>query len=170
MSTKKATTKTTVEKAAVKKTTAKKAPAKKVAANKSIDKETLLKIDEQLQKYYNVSLADASDKQIYSALAHLVNDKTLESADFLNISYKIANNSEAEVILVDLNDGPESICTEVIYLIEPGIIKLNKLIRHDYKIFDKLRGKKIVLNKSVLDNSEVRDTKVEVKYFLTFHV
>lgn len=68
MSTKKATTKTTV----------KKAPAKKVAANKSIDKETLLKIDEQLQKYYNVSLADASDKQIFSALAHLVIDKTFE--------------------------------------------------------------------------------------------
>ncbi|MBQ7031483.1 MAG: hypothetical protein IJY87_04070 [Bacilli bacterium] len=89
------------------------------------------------------------------------NDKTLESADFMNASFIIANNSDAEVILVDLNDGPESICTEIIYLIEPGIIKLNKLIRTDRKIFDKLRNKKIVLNKSVLNSSDVSDFEYE---------
>ena len=88
-------------------------------------------------------------------------DKTLESADFMNASFIIANNSDAEVILVDLNDGPESICTEIIYLIEPGIIKLNKLIRTDRKIFDKLRNKKIVLNKSVLNSSDVSDFEYE---------
>ncbi len=89
------------------------------------------------------------------------NDKTLESADFMNASFKIANSSDAEVVLVDLNDGPESLCTEIIYLIEPGIIKLNKLIRNDRKIFDKLRNKKIVLNKSVLSNKDVKDFEYE---------
>ena len=89
------------------------------------------------------------------------NDKSLESADFMNISIRLANNSDAEVILVDLNDGPETICTEIIYLIEPGILKLNKLIREDRKIFDKLKNKKIVLNRSVLNNQDVHDFERE---------
>lgn len=89
------------------------------------------------------------------------NDPSLESADFMNTSFKISNNSDKEVILVDLNDGEESICNEIIYLIEPGIIKLNKLIRTDRRIFDKLRGKKIVLNKSVLNNEDISDFEYE---------
>ena len=89
------------------------------------------------------------------------NDKTLESADFMNVTYKIANYSDAEVVLVDLNDGPDNICTEVIYLIEPGIIKLNKLIRNDRKAFEKLKNKKIVLNKSVLNSNDVSDFEYE---------
>ena len=89
------------------------------------------------------------------------NDKSLESADFMNISIRLANNSDAEVILVDLNDGPETICTEIIYLIEPGILKLNKLIREDRKIFDKLKNKKIVLNRSVLNEKDVHDFERE---------
>ncbi len=89
------------------------------------------------------------------------NDKGLESADFMNASIKIANNSEADVILVDLNDGPDSICNEIIYLIEPGILKLNKLIRSDYKIFDKLKNQKIVLNRSVLNDKDVHDFEKE---------
>ena len=89
------------------------------------------------------------------------NDKTLESADFMSASFKISNSKDAEVILIDLNDADESLCTEIVYLIEPGIIKLNKLIRNDRKIFDKLRNKRIVLNKSVLDNNDVSDFEYE---------
>lgn len=89
------------------------------------------------------------------------NDKTLESTDFMNASNKISEYSNMDVILVDLNDADETICNEIIYLIEPGIIKLNKLIRTDRKIFDKLRTKKIVLNRSVLDNNDVMDFEYE---------
>ena len=60
-----------------------------------------------------------------------------------------------------LNDGDESLCTEIIYLIEPGIIKLNKLIRNDRKIFDRLRNKKIVLNRSILNSNDVSDFEYE---------
>jgi len=113
-------------------------------------------LKKHLQGVYKVKALEVNNTDF-----EYFNDKTLESADFLNISIKLANNSEAEVILVDLNDAQESICTEVIYLIEPGIIKLNKLIRTDRKIFDKLRNKKIVLNKSVLSNSDVKDFEYE---------
>lgn len=113
-------------------------------------------LKKHLQNNYKVKALEVNNTDF-----EYFNDKSLESADFMNISSKIASHSEAEVILVDLNDGPENICTEVIYLIEPGIIKLNKLIRNDRKVFDKLRNKKIVLNKSVLSNSDVNDFEYE---------
>lgn len=113
-------------------------------------------LKKQLEKNYKVKAIE-----INSTDFEYFNDKTLESADFMNVQSKIYDNSDAEVIFVDLNDGEESICNEIIYLIEPGIIKLNKLIRTDRKIFDKLRGKKIVLNRSVLDNKDVRDFEHE---------
>ena len=113
-------------------------------------------LKKHLQEEYKVKAIEvnATDFEYF-------NDKSLESADFMNISIRLANNSDAEVILVDLNDGPETICTEVIYLIEPGILKLNKLIREDRKIFDKLKNKKIVLNRSVLNNQDVHDFERE---------
>ncbi len=113
-------------------------------------------LKKHLQEEYKVKAIEvnATDFEYF-------NDKSLESADFMNISIRLANNSDAEVILVDLNDGPETICTEIIYLIEPGILKLNKLIREDRKIFDKLKNKKIVLNRSVLNEKDVHDFERE---------
>ena len=66
------------------------------------------------------------------------NDKTLKATTELDLSFSIANSPEAEVILVDLNDSKQSnLCNEVIYLIEPGLIKLNKLIRSDRDAFER---------------------------------
>ncbi len=113
-------------------------------------------LKKHLQKAYKVMALEINSNDF-----EYFNDKTLESADYLNASFKINNAKEAEVILVDLNDGPEDLCTEVIYLVEPGIIKLNKLIRIDYKIFEKLKNKKIVLNKSVLNSDDVKDFEYE---------
>lgn len=89
------------------------------------------------------------------------NDKELESVDSMGLPGFITKNINAEVILVDLNNTPESICSDVIYLIEPGLIKLNKLIRKNNKIFDELKGKKIILNRSVLSEKDVQDFERE---------
>lgn len=113
-------------------------------------------LKKQLEKNYKVKAIEVNNTDF-----EYFNDKTLESSDFMNVSFKISNNSDKEVILVDLNDADESLCTEIVYLIEPGIIKLNKLIRNDRKVFDKLRNKRIVLNKSVLDNEDVKDFEYE---------
>lgn len=113
-------------------------------------------LKKHLQTQYKVKAIEINNNDF-----EYFNDRLLESSDFMNISTKISDNNDAEVILIDLNDGSDNICTEVIYLIEPGIIKLNKLIRNDRKIFDKLRNKKIVLNKSVLDNKDVKDFEYE---------
>ncbi len=113
-------------------------------------------LKKHLQQAYKVMALEINSNDF-----EYFNDKTLESADYLNASFKINNAKDAEVILVDLNDGPEDLCTEVIYLVEPGIIKLNKLIRIDYKIFEKLKNKRIVLNKSVLNAEDVNDFEYE---------
>ncbi len=113
-------------------------------------------LKKHLQIFYKVMALEINNNDF-----EYFNDQTLESADYMNAAFKISNARDKEVILVDLNDGPENLCTEIIYLVEPGIIKLNKLIRNDHKIFEKLKGKKIVLNKSVLNEKDVRDFEHE---------
>lgn len=100
-----------------------------------------------------------------------LNDNTLKSTTALDLSYHIANNPEAEVILLDLNQaGQVNLCNEVIYLIEPGLIKLNKLIRSDREAFEKLKDKKIVLNKSILNQRDVEDFEAEAKAQVFFNI
>jgi hypothetical protein len=113
-------------------------------------------LKKQLETNYKVKALEINNNDF-----EYFNEEGLESVDFINASFTIQNYSDYEVILVDLNDGDETLCNEVIYLIEPGIIKLNKLIRNEPTIFDKLYNKKIVLNKSVLDDGDVTDFERE---------
>ena len=89
------------------------------------------------------------------------NEKDMYSVNQNNLDAAIKRFDSAAYILVDLNNGNESICDEVIYLIEPSIIKLNKMMLIHKDIFDKLYGKKIVLNKSLLTQKEVTEFEYE---------
>lgn len=100
-----------------------------------------------------------------------LNDKTLFHTTSADLPAFIASHSNHEVILVDLNDkGSIGSCTEVVYLIEPGLIKLNKLIRRDRKAFEKLKDKKIVLNRSVLNDQDVKDFEYESRSKVYFNI
>lgn len=69
-----------------------------------------------------------------------------------------------KIVFVDLNDteGDESRCHDVIYLIEPSIIKLNKLMKlNGGAVLKSLQGKKVVLNKSLLSKQDVMDFERE---------
>jgi len=99
------------------------------------------------------------------------NDKSLKSTSTLDLSYNIANNPDAEVILIDLNQcNQTNLCNDIIYLIEPGLIKLNKLIRQDRDAFEKLKDKKIVLNKSVLTSKDINDFEHEANSRVFFNI
>ncbi len=123
-------------------------------------------LKKELAKKYNVIAVEVDEHDfIY------LNDKTLRSTSSLDLPSFIAMNSDAEVILVDLNDrGSISSCTEVLYLIEPGLIKLNKLIRKDKRTFEKLRDKKIILNRSILNQRDVKDFEYESKSKVFFNI
>lgn len=115
----------------------------------------LLKL--HLEKYYKVKAVEI-DKNDFSYF----NDSELESISSLNFNDFLSQNMDADVILVDVNDGSiEDYCQDLVYLIEPGLIKLNKLIREDNAIFEKLSDKRIVLNRSILNDKDVMDFEKE---------
>ena len=69
---------------------------------------------------------------------------------------ELMKKSDFDILLVDLNNySDDEICSYVLYLVEPSTIKLNKLIRRDRKVFERLNNKKIVLNKSFVTESDV---------------
>ncbi len=116
-------------------------------------------LKKHLEKAYTVTAVEVDNNDFM-----YFNDKTLKTTTSIDLPAFIATNSGNDVILVDLNDkGPISSCTEVIYLIEPGLIKLNKLIRKDHKAFEKLKDKKVVLNRSILNDRDVADFEYESK-------
>ncbi len=90
------------------------------------------------------------------------NDKTLLSIKDADLRFTVKKHEGVNIVLVDLNDCKDaSFCNEVIYLIEPTSIKLNKLIRRKSDVFSKLGHKKVVLNKSSLLNNDVLDFEKE---------
>ena len=98
------------------------------------------------------------------------NDKDMISVDKDNFAGELLKHRDVNVILVDLNrEGDESVCNEVLYLLEPSTLKLNKLMLANRKIFDKIAGRKVVLNQNVLSNSDIAELEYEAK-FKTFAV
>ena len=123
-------------------------------------------LKKQLERLYKVKAVEV-DKHDFTYL----NDKKLECTTSQDLAAYIATNQNQEVILVDLNEeGSEGACSEVIYLIEPGLIKLNKLIRRDNAAFEKLKNKKIVLNRSILSNKDVGDFEFESHSKVFFNI
>lgn len=92
------------------------------------------------------------------------NDKNMFSVTNDNLPTELLKHRDASVILVDLNEtGNAEVCTDVIYLLEPSSIKLNRLMRRDRKAFEKLRGRKIVLSQCLLNSSDVAELEYEAK-------
>ena len=115
----------------------------------------LLKL--HLEKNYKVKAVEVDGNDFV-----FFNDDDLESVSSVTFNDFLTQNINCDVILVDLNNGSvENYCNDIIYLIEPGRIQLNKLIRKDNEIFEKLRNKKIVLNRSVLSDKDVEDFEKE---------
>ena len=115
--------------------------------------------------------------QNYSAVAIEVNktdfkyfnDRKLISTTSAEIGNVVARYTDKDVILIDINDSvqAEQICNEVIYLVEPSIIKLNKLMFLNRNSFKNLKDKKVILNQSILSSKDVLDFEYEagVKIF-----
>ena len=100
-----------------------------------------------------------------------INDKSLISLTRESLAPELLKHRDAAVTLVDLNsDGNIDLCTDVIYLVEPSTIKLNKLIRRDRRVFDNLRGKKIVLSKSLLTAQDIAEFEYEARTKVFFNL
>ena len=85
------------------------------------------------------------------------NDRTLVSVNKTELLSELSKSYNYDIVLVDLNDMDESVCNEVYFLIEPSIIKINKIAKRDRNIFMKLKDKNIIINKSMISNDEISD-------------
>ena len=99
------------------------------------------------------------------------NSPNMISVSDENLMSEIVKRKDVSVILIDLNDSNnEGACGDVLYLLEPSSIKLNRLMRRNRKIFEELRGKKIVLNQSLLSNSDIMDFEYEGKTKVYYNI
>lgn len=109
-------------------------------------------LKKQLETHYNMAVeAIEVNKKDFMYF----NDNSLISVDKNELATELIKSRGKNAILIDLNDSDPSVCDEVYYLIEPSIIKFNKLLKKNINILDNLRTKRIVLNKTLLPQSDV---------------
>ena len=101
------------------------------------------------------------------------NDKILTCIDYLEAKDYIKGRfRNINVIIIDLNNfkDKDSLCTDIIYLLEPGIIRLSKFVKNTPNLDEFLENKKIVLNRSALKDEEInyfeKQTGIKVFYNL----
>lgn len=113
-----------------------------------------------LQKNYSVVAIEVENSDF-----RFFNDRELLSATNGNIGSLVNKHKEKDVILIDVNRSENAIdlCDEVIYLIEPSLPKLNRLMIINSRILSEIQGKKIILNQSLLTEKDVKDFEYESK-------
>ena len=112
-----------------------------------------------LSNYYSVMALEV-DKRDFTYFK----DKDTLTVKSDEISTVIDKYNSIDIFLLDLNkSNKDYLCTDVLYLIEPSILKLNKLAMINPKALNDIKGQKVVLNKSLLSESEIADFEVETK-------
>ena len=80
----------------------------------------------------------------------------------IEVVRKISEHKDIDAVIVDLNEfNDQDFCTDIIYLIEPGKIKMGKLMNKNSNIFKELSGEKLVLNRTNMDDNQVREFECE---------
>lgn len=91
-------------------------------------------------------------------------DKEMMSTNTADLPKELMKRRNYNVVLIDLNTYSDpDICNDIIYLVEPSIIKLNKLMKRDRRVFEKYHNSKIVLNKSNITNNDLNVFEYESK-------
>lgn len=100
------------------------------------------------------------------------NDKELLSIDGNLLGNVINENMNKEIIIIDVNNNvsAEAMCQQILYLVEPSIVKLNKLVMTRPSILNELKNKTIILNPSMLSIKDLDDFEYESKLKIFFNM
>ena len=99
------------------------------------------------------------------------NEPGMVSTTSNDIFKDVMKNQDNDVILLDLNDYNDlEICTDVIYLIEPSTIMINKMMRKNKGILENLKNETVVLNRSALNSEDVATFEYETKLRVLFAI
>ena len=112
-------------------------------------------LKKQLSKNYFVVAIEVNKRDFM-----FYNDKNMVSCSASELNGYLLKYKDANVILVDLNDldiaRSHSLCGDVIYLMESSILMINKSVILDNDCFSKLSNEKVLLNRCLLDEKDVR--------------
>lgn len=123
-------------------------------------------LKKHLEKNYSVCAIEV-DKRDFE----FFDDKNMYSVFSADLAKELMKKKEYNVILIDLNGFTDpDICNETLYLVEPTRVKLNKLLLKDRSVFEKYKKKKVVLNKSNISDSEVKEFEFETKSNIYFNI
>ena len=126
-------------------------------------------LQKQLSKnYYTISI-EVNKKDFL-----FFNDNNMVSVTSDKLKDTVLKYQTANVILVDLNDVVDSVaasvCTDVIFLVEPSTLEINRIATINFNSFNKLRDYKVVLNDCLLNEKDVnifaREANISVFYTL----
>ncbi len=114
----------------------------------------------QLQKHYDVVGVEV-DKNDFNYFGF----KKLHSVTNLDLPRFIENNKNRDAIIIDIGNSSSalSVVQDIIYLVSPSVIKLNKLLNINRNVFRDLSGRKLVLNQSLLTSKDVLELQYEIK-------
>ena len=114
----------------------------------------------ELSKNYSV-VAIEVDKTDFTYFK----DKDMVSTITNEVGMVVNKHKDKNVVLIDINNSivAEGFCQDVLYLIEPSIIKLEKLMVLNATALQGLKDKKIVLNQSLLSSGDVANFEYEAK-------
>lgn len=114
----------------------------------------------ELSKNYNV-VAIEVDKTDFTYFKNQSLISTLSGG----INGEVSKYSDCDAIIIDINNSvqAEGLCNEILYLIEPSVIKLNKLTMITPQTLRTLKDKKVILNQSLLSSKDVLDFEYEAK-------
>lgn len=119
-----------------------------------------------LSSYYSVMALEVDKRD----LTYFKDKDTLTVKDD-EINNIISKYNSIDIFLLDLNkSNKEYLCTDILYLVEPSILKLNKLAIINPKIINDIKGKKVILNKSLLSESEIADFEVETRIKVYYNI
>lgn len=119
-----------------------------------------------LSSYYSVMALEVDKRD----LTYFKDKDTLTVKDD-EINNIINKYNSIDIFLLDLNkSNKDYLCTDVLYLVEPSILKLNKLAMLNPKLINDIKGKMVVLNKSLLSESEIADFEVETRIKVYYNI
>lgn len=114
-------------------------------------------LKEALSNYYSTMLIEI-DRRDFTFL----NDKDSLSIKESELDNVIHKYDGVNCFIVDINDSKiYDKCTDVLYLVEPSSIKLNKLMAINPSVINFLRDKKVILNRLSLSDKDINDFEVE---------
>lgn len=123
-------------------------------------------LKKHLEPNYKVSALEVGKRDF-----KFLEGENMVSTTDAELPKELMKKSDYDILLVDLNNYlDEEICNYVLYLVEPSMIKLNKLIKRDRKVFERLDNKKIVLNKSFVTEADVAVFEFEAKTKVYYNI